>query len=193
MCTLSYCNLVPPLQTASMLSAVPSALEECVHSVPDPQHLRTVLQYHTTLGHYDLCGESPLTIAHPFSDKISYYNIFIESGISCIFLYSENMLYFNIRKPFYLQFLYRLFLIKREHASLHNSQIFRRLKHLISVPLSVMNYIYICSHLIFFCLYLLTIKLMGFLFPPQMKVRAFPLPLGTASCPRCPSLSWRRL
>ncbi|KAK5876619.1 hypothetical protein CesoFtcFv8_025954 [Champsocephalus esox] len=50
---------VPDIQqTASMLSAVPSALEECVHSVPDPQHLRTVLQYHTTLGHYDLCDES---------------------------------------------------------------------------------------------------------------------------------------
>ncbi|XP_042369983.1 TERF1-interacting nuclear factor 2-like, partial [Plectropomus leopardus] len=46
---------VPDIQqTASMLSAVPSALEECVHSVPDPQHLKTVLQYHTTLGHFDL-------------------------------------------------------------------------------------------------------------------------------------------
>ncbi|KAK5849006.1 hypothetical protein PBY51_008681 [Eleginops maclovinus] len=50
---------VPDIQqTASMLSAVPSALEECVHSVPDPQHLRTVLMYHTTLGHYDLCDET---------------------------------------------------------------------------------------------------------------------------------------
>uniref|UniRef100_A0AAQ6IR68 C2H2-type domain-containing protein n=1 Tax=Anabas testudineus TaxID=64144 RepID=A0AAQ6IR68_ANATE len=49
---------VPDIQqTAAMLSAVPSALEECVHSVPDPQHLRTVLLYHTTLGHFDLSGE----------------------------------------------------------------------------------------------------------------------------------------
>uniref|UniRef100_A0A673BL18 C2H2-type domain-containing protein n=1 Tax=Sphaeramia orbicularis TaxID=375764 RepID=A0A673BL18_9TELE len=52
---------VPDIQqTASMLSAVPSALEECVHSVPDPQHLKTVLLYHTTLGHLDLSGEIPL-------------------------------------------------------------------------------------------------------------------------------------
>lgn len=40
-----------------MLSAVPSALEECTHSVPDPQHLKTVLMYHTTLGNFDLSGE----------------------------------------------------------------------------------------------------------------------------------------
>lgn len=40
-------------QTASLLDAVPSALEECVQSVPDPQQLKTVLQYHTTLGQYD--------------------------------------------------------------------------------------------------------------------------------------------
>lgn len=56
----SDCNLVSLPQTASMLSAVPSALEECVHSVPDPQHLKTVLLYHTTLGHFDLSGESHL-------------------------------------------------------------------------------------------------------------------------------------
>ncbi|XP_068442084.1 zinc finger protein 11-like isoform X2 [Clinocottus analis] len=50
---------VPDIQqTASMLSAVPSALEECVHSVPDPQHLKTVLLYHTTLGHLDLSDET---------------------------------------------------------------------------------------------------------------------------------------
>uniref|UniRef100_A0AAX7VRC2 C2H2-type domain-containing protein n=1 Tax=Astatotilapia calliptera TaxID=8154 RepID=A0AAX7VRC2_ASTCA len=52
---------VPDIQqTASMLSAVPSALEECTHSVPDLQHLKTVLQYHTTLGHFDWSGESRL-------------------------------------------------------------------------------------------------------------------------------------
>nr|XP_020469342.1 zinc finger protein 585A-like [Monopterus albus] len=45
-------------QTASMLSAVPSALEECVHSVPDPQHLKTVLLHHTTLGHFDLSDDT---------------------------------------------------------------------------------------------------------------------------------------
>ncbi|CAL8242464.1 unnamed protein product [Merluccius merluccius] len=50
---------VPDLQhTASLLDAVPSALEECLQSVPDPQQLRTVLQYHTTLGHSDLDDES---------------------------------------------------------------------------------------------------------------------------------------
>ncbi|XP_029969690.1 zinc finger protein 14-like [Salarias fasciatus] len=50
---------VPDIQqTASMLSAVPAALEECAHSVPDPQHLRTVLQYHTTLGHFDFFDET---------------------------------------------------------------------------------------------------------------------------------------
>ncbi|KAJ3611979.1 hypothetical protein NHX12_020258 [Muraenolepis orangiensis] len=51
---------VPNLQhTASLLDAVPSALEECLQSVPDPQELRTVLQYHTTLGLSDLGDESP--------------------------------------------------------------------------------------------------------------------------------------
>ncbi|KAM9845722.1 uncharacterized protein ACBR49_010743 [Aulostomus maculatus] len=50
---------VPDIQqTASMLSAVPSALEECVHSVPDLRHLKTVLQHNTTLGHFDLSDES---------------------------------------------------------------------------------------------------------------------------------------
>lgn len=50
---------VPDIQqTASMLSAAPSALEECVHSVPDPHHLKTVLLYHTTLGHFDLSDET---------------------------------------------------------------------------------------------------------------------------------------
>uniref|UniRef100_UPI0037E782CB zinc finger protein 11-like n=1 Tax=Semicossyphus pulcher TaxID=241346 RepID=UPI0037E782CB len=45
-------------QTASMLSAVPSAMEECVHSVPDPRHLKTVLLHHTTLGHFDLSDDT---------------------------------------------------------------------------------------------------------------------------------------
>uniref|UniRef100_A0A3Q3F2J6 Zinc finger protein 11-like n=1 Tax=Labrus bergylta TaxID=56723 RepID=A0A3Q3F2J6_9LABR len=55
---------VPDIQqTASMLSAVPSALEECVHSVPDPRHLKTVLLHHTTLGHFDLSGESRLELS----------------------------------------------------------------------------------------------------------------------------------
>ncbi|CAI5636325.1 unnamed protein product [Oreochromis niloticus] len=50
---------VPDIQqTASMLSAVPSALEECAHSVPDLQHLKTVLRYHTTLGHFDWSDET---------------------------------------------------------------------------------------------------------------------------------------
>ncbi|XP_071776711.2 uncharacterized protein LOC139928172 [Centroberyx gerrardi] len=50
---------VPDLQQAAMmLNAVPSALEECVQSVPDLQQLKTVLQYHTTLGHLDLIDET---------------------------------------------------------------------------------------------------------------------------------------
>ncbi|XP_034019424.1 zinc finger protein 11-like [Thalassophryne amazonica] len=50
---------VPDLQqTASMLSAAPCALEECVHAVPELQELKTVLQYHTVLGHVDLCDET---------------------------------------------------------------------------------------------------------------------------------------
>ncbi|XP_078098887.1 uncharacterized protein LOC144512171 isoform X1 [Sander vitreus] len=61
---------VPDIQqTASMLSAVPSALEECVHSVPDPQHLKTVLLYHTTLGHFDLSDETQ-TIPSSFGNCI---------------------------------------------------------------------------------------------------------------------------
>lgn len=56
-------------QTASMLSAVPSALEECVHSVPDPQHLKTVLHYHTALGHLDLSDETQ-TIPSSFGNCI---------------------------------------------------------------------------------------------------------------------------
>uniref|UniRef100_A0AAQ5Z838 C2H2-type domain-containing protein n=1 Tax=Amphiprion ocellaris TaxID=80972 RepID=A0AAQ5Z838_AMPOC len=52
---------VPDIQqTASMLGAVPAALEECTHSVPDPQHLKTVLLYHTTLGHFDLSANGIL-------------------------------------------------------------------------------------------------------------------------------------
>uniref|UniRef100_A0A8C3AEB1 TERF1-interacting nuclear factor 2 N-terminal domain-containing protein n=1 Tax=Cyclopterus lumpus TaxID=8103 RepID=A0A8C3AEB1_CYCLU len=61
---------VPDIQqTASMLGAVPSALEECVHSVPDPQHLKTVLLYHTTLGHLDLPDETQ-TIPSSFGNCI---------------------------------------------------------------------------------------------------------------------------
>ncbi|XP_017266949.1 zinc finger protein 624 [Kryptolebias marmoratus] len=49
---------VPDIQqTASMLSAVPSALEECAHSVPDPQHLKAALRYHMALGHFDFSDE----------------------------------------------------------------------------------------------------------------------------------------
>ncbi|CAG04154.1 unnamed protein product, partial [Tetraodon nigroviridis] len=46
----------PAPQTATLLDAVPSALDECVHSVPDPRHLKTVLHYHAMLGHFDLLG-----------------------------------------------------------------------------------------------------------------------------------------
>ncbi|XP_068611466.1 zinc finger protein 11-like [Brachionichthys hirsutus] len=56
-------------QTASMLSAVPSAMEECVHSVPDPQRMKTVLLYHTTLGHFDASDESQ-TIPSSFGNCV---------------------------------------------------------------------------------------------------------------------------
>ncbi|KAG7267314.1 hypothetical protein CRUP_030079 [Coryphaenoides rupestris] len=50
---------IPDLQhTASLLDAVPSALQECLQAVPDPQQLRAVLQYHSPLGHVDLDDES---------------------------------------------------------------------------------------------------------------------------------------
>lgn len=61
---------VPDIQQiASMLSAVPSGLEESLHSVPDPQHLKRVLHYHATLGHLDLLDETP-TIASSFGNCI---------------------------------------------------------------------------------------------------------------------------
>uniref|UniRef100_A0A1A8FWY4 Zinc finger protein 473 n=1 Tax=Nothobranchius korthausae TaxID=1143690 RepID=A0A1A8FWY4_9TELE len=61
---------VPDIQqTAAMLSAAPSALEECIHSVPDPQHLKTVLRYHTTLGHFDFSDETQ-TIPSAFGNCI---------------------------------------------------------------------------------------------------------------------------
>lgn len=44
-------------QTASMLRADPSALDQCLHSVPDPQNLTTILHYHTSLGHLDVSDE----------------------------------------------------------------------------------------------------------------------------------------
>uniref|UniRef100_A0A1A8USP6 Zinc finger protein 473 n=1 Tax=Nothobranchius furzeri TaxID=105023 RepID=A0A1A8USP6_NOTFU len=61
---------VPDIQqTAAMLSAAPSALEECIHSVPDPQHLKTVLRYHATLGHFDFSDETQ-TIPSSFGNCI---------------------------------------------------------------------------------------------------------------------------
>ncbi|KAG7225582.1 hypothetical protein INR49_004988 [Caranx melampygus] len=61
---------VPDIQqTASLLCSVPSALEECVHSVPDLQHLKAVLLYHTSLGHFDLSDESQ-TIPSSFGNCI---------------------------------------------------------------------------------------------------------------------------
>ncbi|KAM9401551.1 uncharacterized protein ACWYII_029116 isoform 3-T3 [Salvelinus alpinus] len=45
---------IPDLeQTASLLNAVPSALEKCVQFVPDPKQLRTLFQYHRKRGHLD--------------------------------------------------------------------------------------------------------------------------------------------
>ncbi|XP_061923098.1 zinc finger protein 11-like [Entelurus aequoreus] len=61
---------VPDIQqTAAMLSAAPSALEECVHSVPDLHHLKAVLLHHTTLGHYDLTDDTQ-TIPSSFGNCI---------------------------------------------------------------------------------------------------------------------------
>ncbi|XP_036378772.1 zinc finger protein 879-like [Megalops cyprinoides] len=45
---------VPDLkQTVSWLDAAPSVLEECVQSVSDPQHLKTLLQHHRCPGLWD--------------------------------------------------------------------------------------------------------------------------------------------
>ncbi|KAM4711618.1 uncharacterized protein FYW61_020779 isoform 2-T2 [Anableps anableps] len=53
------CNVYSPkYKTASILSAVPSALEESTHAVPDPQHLTAVLRYHATLGCLDFSDET---------------------------------------------------------------------------------------------------------------------------------------
>ncbi|MED6276110.1 hypothetical protein CHARACLAT_000064 [Characodon lateralis] len=61
---------VPDIQqTASMLSGIPSALEECAHSAPDPLHLKTVLRYQTTLGHVDFSDETQ-TIPSSFGNCI---------------------------------------------------------------------------------------------------------------------------
>ncbi|KAK5615983.1 hypothetical protein CRENBAI_019456 [Crenichthys baileyi] len=57
----SICIHLTAFQTASMLSAVPSALEESTHSVPDPEHLTAVLRYHATLGCLDLSNETQTT------------------------------------------------------------------------------------------------------------------------------------
>lgn len=53
---------VPDIQqTASILSAVPSAVEEFARSVPDPQHLTAVLRYHATLGCLESSNEAQTT------------------------------------------------------------------------------------------------------------------------------------
>ncbi|KAJ8007386.1 hypothetical protein DPEC_G00116970 [Dallia pectoralis] len=53
---------IPDLeQTASMLNAVPSALEQCIQSVPDPRQLRTLLQFHRKSGHLDSIGKEILS------------------------------------------------------------------------------------------------------------------------------------
>uniref|UniRef100_A0A1A7WM11 Zinc finger protein 473 n=2 Tax=Iconisemion striatum TaxID=60296 RepID=A0A1A7WM11_9TELE len=50
---------VPDIQqTASMLGAIPSALEECARLVPDTLHLKAVLTHHTSLGHFDVSNET---------------------------------------------------------------------------------------------------------------------------------------
>ncbi|XP_057711466.1 zinc finger protein 30-like [Corythoichthys intestinalis] len=50
---------VPDIQqTAAMLSAAPDALDECIHSVPDPSHMKAVLLHNTALGHLDLTDDS---------------------------------------------------------------------------------------------------------------------------------------
>lgn len=61
---------VPDLQeTASMLNAVPSVLEECVKSVPDPQQLKTLLEYQKQTGHLDFI-ELTDSLPASFGDNI---------------------------------------------------------------------------------------------------------------------------
>uniref|UniRef100_A0A3P9AGS2 TERF1-interacting nuclear factor 2 N-terminal domain-containing protein n=1 Tax=Esox lucius TaxID=8010 RepID=A0A3P9AGS2_ESOLU len=47
---------------ASLLSDVPSILEECLESVSHPQQLKTLLQYHRDLGQLDNHGKAPLCL-----------------------------------------------------------------------------------------------------------------------------------
>ncbi|KAM4523626.1 uncharacterized protein V3H82_001804 isoform 2-T2 [Fundulus diaphanus] len=61
---------VPDIQqTASMLRGIPSALEECARSAPDPQDLRTLLRYQTTIRHVDFSDETQ-TIPSSFGNCI---------------------------------------------------------------------------------------------------------------------------
>ncbi|XP_010867450.2 zinc finger protein 845-like [Esox lucius] len=63
---------IPDLeQTASLLNAVPSALEQCVQSVPDPRQLRTLLQYHRKLGHVESVGGSPTSFGDSIISSLS--------------------------------------------------------------------------------------------------------------------------
>ncbi|KAL0963122.1 hypothetical protein UPYG_G00350030 [Umbra pygmaea] len=51
--------LIPDLeQTASLLNAVPSALRQCLQTVPDPGQLKILLQHHRKCRHLE-CVESP--------------------------------------------------------------------------------------------------------------------------------------
>ncbi|KAJ8007383.1 hypothetical protein DPEC_G00116940 [Dallia pectoralis] len=60
---------IPDLeQTVSMLNAVPSALEQCIQSVPDPRQLRTLLQFHRKSGHLDSIGNGGYTVLVSSSD-----------------------------------------------------------------------------------------------------------------------------
>ncbi|CAL9682797.1 unnamed protein product [Knipowitschia caucasica] len=56
-------------QTTTILCAIPSALEDCLHPLSDPQHLKAVLQHHVALGHLDLSDETQ-TIASSFGNSI---------------------------------------------------------------------------------------------------------------------------
>uniref|UniRef100_A0AAY5KVF6 C2H2-type domain-containing protein n=1 Tax=Esox lucius TaxID=8010 RepID=A0AAY5KVF6_ESOLU len=63
---------IPDLeQTASLLNAVPSALEQCVQSVPDPRQLRTLLQYHRKLGHVESVGGAASSIGDCILSSLS--------------------------------------------------------------------------------------------------------------------------
>lgn len=72
------CAVILYLQTVSWLGAEGSMFEECVCSVSEPTHLRTLLQHHKHLGHLDQHGRRlPITTATVFLSLKTIVNAFL--------------------------------------------------------------------------------------------------------------------